>query len=474
MKISFFTIVLLLFCNLFLSTKSNAQDIDFQKADLAQTPPMGWNSFDSYAIYINEEQAHQNLDQFIKLLKPLGYEYFVIDLGWYAEYTLIEGTNYPSKKEADKLAMDEYGRLEPSKVYFPNGLKPLIEKAHAAGVKFGLHMMRGIPKQAVEQNLPVWGTNYHAADIADKTSTCGFCTYNYGVDMTKPGAQEYYNSVYKKLADWGVDFVKVDDLVPYPKEIVAVGKAVANSGRPMVLSLSPGRYASLDRIPYFRASHMFRTTPDVWDHQPSIDGIFDSMRMWQGHGHAGFWPDHDMIPFGRLCVTKKAELYPEGADARLAARGFDRDSEFNDAQKRTFITQLAISASPLMLGADLVSFEKYEYDLKLVTEPEVIACVKNGMSGVLAKEENGVEYWRAGQTSTGIKGWMAIFNRSETAQNIALTSNLLREPHNTKLEIDFEVKDVWSNMKYEVSKKPVSITIQPNDVLFIRFIEATK
>ena len=381
------------------------------------------------------------------------------------------GTMYPAKKNADRLNMDRNGLLEPSVTYFPNGLLPLIEKAHKNDIKFGVHMMRGVPKQAVYNRLPIKGSDYTCADIADTTSTCGFCPYNYGVDMTKPGAQEYYNSVYKKLAEWGVDFVKVDDLIPYPKEIVAVGKAVANSGRPMVLSLSPGRFASLDRIPYFRASHMIRTTPDVWDHQPSINGVFNSMRMWQGHGHANFWPDHDMIPFGRLCVTKKAELYPEGADARLAARGFDRDSEFNDAQKRTFITQLAISASPLMLGADLVSFEKYEYDLKLVTNPEVIACVKNGISGVLAKEEDGVEYWRAGQTLTAINGWMAIFNRSENAKIIQVTTDLLKDPHITKQKICFNVSDLWNNKKYMVGENPVQLSIPANDVAFIRFVE---
>lgn len=279
MKNRFHLFMLFLLASLLLSAESNAQNLDFPKANLAQTPPMGWNSFDGYAIYINEKQAHQNLDQFIKLLKPHGYEYFVIDLGWYAEYTLIPGTMYPAKKNADSLKMDKYGLLEPSITYFPNGLKPLIEKAHKNGVKFGVHMMRGVPKQAVNKRLPIKGTAYTCADIADTTSICGFCPYNYGVDMTKPGAQEYYNSVYKKLADWGVDLVKVDDLIPYPKEIVAVGKAVTNSGRPMVLSLSPGKSASLDRIPYFRASHMFRTTPDVWDHQHSIDLIFNSMRM---------------------------------------------------------------------------------------------------------------------------------------------------------------------------------------------------
>jgi len=163
-------------------------------------------------------------------------------------------------------------------------------------------------------------------------------------------------------------------------------------------------------------------------------------------------------------------LYPEGADARLAARGFDRDSEFDNAQKRTFITQLAISASPLMLGADLVSFEKYEYDLKLVTDPEVIACVNNGMSGVLAKEENGVEYWRAGQTSIEISGWMAIFNRTKQTREIELSSALLREPHSSKLKIGFEVKDVWNNKTYKVGKA-LQLKIEPNDVLFLKFME---
>jgi alpha-galactosidase len=80
------------------------------------------------------------------------------------------------------------------------------------GLKCGLHLLRGIPRQAVTQNTPVLNSSARAASIADTKAISFWNTDMYGVDMTKPGAQEYLNSVYQQYADWGEDFVKVDDL----------------------------------------------------------------------------------------------------------------------------------------------------------------------------------------------------------------------------------------------------------------------
>lgn len=223
-----------------------------KKEQLASSPPMGWNSFDSYGVYLHEEAAMQNLEAMAEKLKAFGYEYFVIDAGWFGEFELCPGTIYPAEKHAKKMNFNEYGLLQPSKTYFPNGLQPIIDRCHELGLKFGLHLMRGIPREAVHRNLPIKGTNYTAAQIADTTSICKWNHQNYGIDMSMPGAQEFYNSLINQMAGWEVDFLKYDDIVPYPAEVEAVAKAIAQCGRPILLSLSPGGNVDTNAIDFFK------------------------------------------------------------------------------------------------------------------------------------------------------------------------------------------------------------------------------
>ncbi|MQY80081.1 MAG: hypothetical protein GH151_12960 [Bacteroidetes bacterium] len=184
-----------------ISCKKEIEQTKYKIPGLITAPPMGWNSFDSYGVYLHEEVALANIEEMAKTYLPYGYEYFIVDNGWYGEYKLIPGTKYADEKHASDVRLNEYGLVQPSITYFPSGLKPLIERAHSLGLKFGLHLMRGIPRKAVQLNLPIKGTKYRAKDIADTSSICKWCHYNYGVDMDKPGAQEYYNSLINQLAD---------------------------------------------------------------------------------------------------------------------------------------------------------------------------------------------------------------------------------------------------------------------------------
>jgi hypothetical protein len=213
--------------------------------------------------------------------------------------------------------------------------------------------MRGIPRKAVELNLPIKNSKYRANDIADVESVCLWNHQNYGIDMSKPGAQDFYDSVYAQVADWGFDFVKVDDLNEYPREIVAIANAIENSGREMVYSLSPGGAFYLPDLPYYKRANMVRTTNDIWDRKPDIDKGFEAWKKFQGIAHQGFWPDLDMIPFGNLQMMSPAK-YSDGNDSvALAGLGNTRMSNFTHAQMRTFITMRALAASPLMMGGDL-------------------------------------------------------------------------------------------------------------------------
>jgi len=210
-----------------------------QETQLAPVPPMGWNSWDAYGTTIKESEVKANADAMASVLKKDGWQYIVVDIQWYEPNAQAHG--YRPNAE---LAMDRYGRLIPAANRFPSsangqGFKPLADYIHSKGLKFGIHILRGIPRQAVAQNVPILNSNVHAADIADKQNLCQWNTDMYGVDMSKPGAQAYYDSIVAQYAKWGVDFIKADDMSrPYHKaEIEALHRAIVKSGRPIVLSL---------------------------------------------------------------------------------------------------------------------------------------------------------------------------------------------------------------------------------------------
>jgi len=443
---------------------------------LAQKPPMGWNSFDSYGVYLHEKAAMKNVEAFAQKLKPFGYEYFVIDAGWFGEFKLKEGTILPAEKHAVVLNFNEYGLLQPSKTYFPNGLQPIIDRCHELGFKFGLHLMRGIPRAAVKQNTKIKGTKYFAQDIADTLSTCDWNEQNYGVDMSKPGAQEFYNSLINQMANWGVDFLKYDNLVPYPKEVVAIAKAIAQCGRPMIYSLSPGGNVDINKLEFFKQANMLRVSHDIWDEQQGIDECFAEWRKWQGKEEPGFWIDMDMIPFGKLQLMSPKPESLDGSESKseiinkiksgeltnvelLSGKGWTRWSKFNKDQMYTFITLRALSASPLMMGGDLPTLD--DFSLKLITNKEVIECNQNGVMGKLVFDKGDIEIWNTPQKDSQ-NGWIGIFNRSKNTKSLTLKLSELGLDRFVK----YELINIWE-------KKSISITnaveINSNGVVFLKY-----
>ena len=170
----------------------------------AATPPMGWNSWDCFGTTITEAQTRQQSDFMAKKLKQHGWRYIVVDIQWYQP--TARGHDY--QKDA-RLAMDEFSRLIPAPEKFPSadngqGFKPLADSIHANGLKFGIHMMRGISRQAVRQNTPIKGTPYRASDIADTSNVCPWNPDMYGVDMSKAGAQAYYDSLIDLVASGSI------------------------------------------------------------------------------------------------------------------------------------------------------------------------------------------------------------------------------------------------------------------------------
>jgi len=209
----------------------------------AKTPPMGWNSWDCYGPTVTESEVKANADYMAANLKQHSWEYIVVDISWFVENDKAGGYN-----ESEPIyTMDEYGRMMPAVKKFPsaadgNGFKTLADYIHSKGLKFGIHLMRGIPVLAVKNNCPIMGPELKAGEIYSDKLQCGWLHDMYTIDTLKTGAQEYYNSIFNLYASWGVDYVKVDDLSrPYHHgEIAMIRKAIDQSGRPMVFSTSPG------------------------------------------------------------------------------------------------------------------------------------------------------------------------------------------------------------------------------------------
>ncbi len=125
---------------------------------LAPRPPMGWNSWNSFATTITEAQARETAQIMADKLLPFGYDIFTVDIQWYEP----DASSYAYNAKP-RPAMDAHGRMIPAPNRFPSsvggkGFAPLAQAVHALGLKFGIPVMRGIPRAAVEANLPILGT----------------------------------------------------------------------------------------------------------------------------------------------------------------------------------------------------------------------------------------------------------------------------------------------------------------------------
>jgi hypothetical protein len=272
------------------------------------------------------------------------------------------------------------------------GFKPIADKVHALGLKFGVHLMRGIPRLAVEQNLPVLGTAVKAVDIANPASTCPWNPDMYGVDMTKSGAQAYYDSVFALLAFWGVDFVKMDDMSrPYDAhrpEIEAAHAAIAKTRRPIILSLSPGEtpLARADHVS--RHAQMWRISDDFWDEWPLLAAQFTRLENWSTVRAPGAWPDADMLPLGRLALGQ-------------------RDTKFTPVEQKTLMTLWSIARSPLIMGGDLRALDAPTLDL--LTNDEVLAVNQTSSDNRPWFYADGTRVWTARAAEPHVY-YLALFN----------------------------------------------------------------
>lgn len=414
------------------------------KNNIALTPPMGWNSWNCYGASVTEEEVRGNAEYMAKHLKQFGWEYVVVDIQWYEPD--IRSSAY---RPFAPLEMDEYSRLIPAANRFPSsaggkGFKLLADYIHSLGLKFGIHILRGIPRQAVHANTPILGTAVRARDIAHPASICQWNTDMYGVDPAAEGAQQYYNSLFQLYAQWEVDFVKVDDISYahfgdtsyFAGEIELVRRAIDNCGRDMVLSLSPGP-APLEQAEHLKKNaNMWRITADYWDRWEDLFADFEKCDKWSEHSGKGHWPDADMLPIGHIAL-------------RSCEHGLgDRWTRFNKDEQITMLTLWCIFRSPLMVGCELRDND--EWTLSLLTNPEVLRLSGHSHSGRQHYRWGHDIAWTA-EDEDGSK-YIALFNTAVTHKNVQVHLDSF------SLQGKYVVRDLWK--KKDICETDNSFTVE--------------
>lgn len=422
---------------------------------LAPTPSMGWNSWDSFGLTVDQQEVEANAAWMARHLKRYGWRYVVVDEGWYLQNPESDG------KPHWRYTLDKYGRYQPAPNRFPSaeegkGFRSLAGSIHSLGLLFGIHIIRGIPREAVEQNLPIAGSVFRAAEAANQEDTCAWNHDNYGVKPDAAG-QAYYDSLIRLYASWGVDFIKVDCIAtPYKAaQIAMISKAIQKSGRAIVLSLSPGPTPIDEAQNVRKYAQMWRITNDFWDiwarnpgsgpYPSSLRSHFRRMAQWAPYVEAGHWPDADMLPIGYL--------------GPRPGMGEARQTRLTRDEQRTVMTLWSIFRSPWMMGGNLVHGSNWTDSL--LSNPEVIAVDQHSVGGHPVITTPYTVIWAA-DAQQGGAGYIAAFNISDHLEKLSYAWRTLKLPG-----VSYEVRDLWARRNLGTTRS-LRVVLRPHASVLYR------
>ncbi len=430
------------------------------KNSFAPRAPMGWNSYDYYDTNVTEADVLKNAEYMAKHLKPFGWEYIVVDIQWYAHNTASMRDKFQYIPFGTN-EMDAFGRLLPCPAKFPSsvggaGFKPLADKIHALGLKFGIHIMRGIPREAAQRHLPILGSTVTADMAADPSSIAEWNPDMYGLRDCEAG-QAYYNSILQLYAAWGVDFIKVDDICStgfHPhrgygrkREVEMLHRAIEHCGRPIVLSLSPGPAVVEESWHYKKYANMWRITDDFWDNWQTLLYMFDRCEKWQDHVSPGCWPDCDMLPLGKVGKHFGAE----------------RDCLFTKEEQKTMMSLWSIFHSPLMLGAEMTLLD--DWTLSLLQNKGLLKLHGGDFLSRQVRRNSEECVWAALEETTG-SCYVALFNLTDRPRQVSVS---LDECAALYPAGDFPTqvtvwKEIWTGEAYHATTG----TVPPHGVLLLQ------
>ena len=416
---------------------------------------MAWNSSEGFMLYINEAEYKANVDYVAKYLKPFGYEYAVIDAGWYQDrehYTLEQSKGKgPDGRNLTDYTCDQYGRPIPHPVVFPSakdgkGFGPLAEYVHKKGLKFGIHLMREMSLRTLGRGCKVKGSNYLIDNIVNLDSKCIWSYWGTaGVKPNHPASQAFYNSIFELLAEWKVDFVKYDDLgSPFHlDELIMIRKAIANCGRKIVLSLSPGDETKIKDSDYYsKYSSMWRVSPDTWDKWADIERNLELLAQWNEHWPKKGWPDGDAMPMGYLTVLPNLMYKPHLTNLSIP-------------EMRSMMTGWSFSRSPLIITSDLRNNPKALFEIE--TQKDLINIDQNASEHKVLLHNENSQVWFAKCKGNS---YVALLNVGEKEQEISY-----QLPENVKAQT---FTDIWTKQTYNRQGNELKATIAPHDCRFFK------
>ena len=399
-----------------------------------QKPYLGWSTFSQQTIdgsFLTQATIEaQSNALHASGLQDHGFNYINIDSGW-------QGT------------FDANGRPIPNTTTFPD-ITALITHIHANGQKAGIYWIPGVEFPAVAANSPILGTQYHIQDILTVPYTAGNAfggagtsPFHYKIDFTKPGAQEYMNSVVALFAAWGVDFIKLDGVTPGSysdnlsidnrADVAAWSKAIALSGRPIWFTISWAldqgylntwqQYSNARRIEDDIECEGRCATLTDW---PRIYQRFRDLPGWQNAASTTLgWNDLDSLDIG------------DGALDGLS-----------NEEKRSAVTLWAMANAPMYLGGDLTKID--DFGKQLVSNDEVLAVnqaarpAKQALGGDLpvwvTDLGNGTYY-------------VALFNMNAFPSHVSLPWKTLGFASAT------QVRDLWNHIDLGVSAQGFNTTV---------------
>jgi alpha-galactosidase len=419
---------------------------------LAPTPPMGWNSWDSYGLRIDERQFRDNVEALAARLKPSGYTYAVIDEGWY----MVNPEDRP-RPETLTYQIDEHGRFIPVPARFPasmedgknTGFAQLGRWVHAQGLEFGIHVIRGIPRVSVEKNAPIEGSSFRAQDAADQADACPWDPTSWGIKDNEAG-QAWYDALLRQYAGWGVDFLKVDCIADHPykaSEIRQLAKAITHSGRDVVLSLSPGPTSLDHHEEVAELAQMWRISNDIWDVWNTgkggwpigIKDQFENAARWAQYSRPGNWPDADMLPVGEL--SPFPDVGPKGRHTRLTPD-----------ERHTQLSLWAMARSPLITGANLTLLDADTE--RLLTNPDILAIDQTATASRQVLRDGDLVIWTA-DLPRSVHA-VAVFNLGEQPISVDRELRTLGLP-----DVPYDLRNAWTGTRLSASSR-VTATLDPH------------
>jgi len=391
-----------------------------QVNNVGQKPYLGWSTFSEQTInsgFLTQANITAQSDALASSgLQAHGFQYINIDSGWMSTF-------------------DANGRPIPAAPNFPD-IKALIDHIHANGQKAGIYWIPGIEQPAVDGNYPILGTSYTtqqivAIPLAQGNTFAGQLPnpYHDKIDFTKPGAQEYINSVVDLFASWGIDLIKLDAVAPGSDvdslaiddrpDVAAWSKAIAQSGRPIWLTVSWAldqdylgvwqQYSNARRIDQDVECEGRCATLTNW---PRIYERFRDLPGWENAaGPVLGWNDLDSLDIG------------DGALDGLT-----------NEEKQSALSLWALANAPIYLGGDLTKIDSF--GKQLATNDEVLAIDQSGKS---AKQllDGDLEVW---VTNLGNGSYyVGIFNMNATVTNARVPWSLLG------FTTAVQVRDLWSH-----------------------------